>query len=188
VGGLTERTGTWRGWPWVNALLGVLVLALVVYLLVLLAAGSRAAPGTTKGERAEQRYDDVRAAVSKGIEAFLRVDYKNMDPLLDAVLDGSTGTFKQQYAATRSSLKSAAQQAKATSTGTIKQIGVSELKGDQATVFVAADAVVTNSTTTKNPATATCPHKGAGCRFYRLKVGMTDTSDGWKISSLDFVS
>jgi Mce-associated membrane protein len=172
----------------VNSALGLVAAALVVALVLLLTRSPSVLPGKTKAERAEQRYDEVRAAASKEILAFLRVDYQDMDPLLDAVLAGSTGTFKQQYAATRSSLKSAAQQAKATSTGTIKQVGVSEVNGDRATVFVAADAVVTNSTTTKNPATATCPHQGAGCRFYRLKVGMTDTSDGWKISSLDFVS
>jgi Mce-associated membrane protein len=172
----------------VNALLGVLVLALVAYLLVLLAGGAKAVPGTTRGERAQQRYDAVTAAARKEVTAFLRVDHTNMDPLLDAVLDGATGQFKQQYAATRSSLKAAAQQAKATSTGRVKEVGVTELKGRTATVFVAADAVVTNTTTAKNPATAACPHTGAGCRFYRLKVGMAETGDGWKISSLDFVS
>lgn len=183
-----QRTAPWRGWTWVNAVLGVLVLALVVYLVVLVSAGAKALPGTTKAERADNRYQDVSAAVSKEIEAFLRVDYRKMDPLMAAVVDGATGDFKQQYSATRSNLKLAAQQAQATSTGTIRQVGISDLKGDKATAFVAADSVIFNKQSKGLTATKACPHANANCKFYRLKVGMTRTSDGWKMSSLDFVS
>jgi Mce-associated membrane protein len=185
---LTDPNGTRAVWRWVNVVLGVFALGLAVWLVLLLAVGPSVLPGTTKGERAAQKYDDVTAAVGKEVRAFLHVDYKKMDPLLDAVLDGATGKFRQQYAATRPGLKTAAQQAHATSTGTVKEIGISDLQGASATVFVAADAVVTNKSTTKTAATKACPHQGAVCRFYRLKVGMTHTADGWKMSSLDFVS
>lgn len=145
-------------------------------------------PGTTKAERSAQSYADVRSAASNEITAFLRVDYKNMDSLSAAVLDGATGKFKEQYSATKENLKAAAQSGRARSTGSVKQIGISELKDDSATVFVAADAVVTNNKTGKAKATKSCPHEGSVCRFYRLKVEMTQTSDGWKMSNLGFVS
>lgn len=185
---MTERTGTWRGWPWLNGLLGVVVLALLVYLVVLLAAGARAMPGTTKAERSAQSYAEVRDAASNEITAFLRIDYKDMDSLSAAVLDGATGKFKKQYTATKENLKAAAQSGRAHSTGSVKQVAISELKDDSATVFVAADAVVTNNKTGKAKATKSCPHEGSVCRFYRLKIEMTQTSDGWKMSNLGFVS
>jgi hypothetical protein len=183
-----ERSRARRGWTWVNGALGLLVISLVGYLVVLLVGGAAAVPGSTKGERAAQRYDAVSAAVRAEVKAFLEVDYRRMDPLMDAVLDGATGDFREQYAATRSSLKSAARQAQATSRGTIREVGISEVRGDRATVFVAADAVVTNKSTAKTEATKACQHAGAVCRFYRLKLGLTLTADGWKTSSLDFVS
>ena len=41
---------------------------------------------------------DVAGAARAEAVAFLTVDHRDMDPLIDAVLDGATGDFAEQYA------------------------------------------------------------------------------------------
>lgn len=185
---MSPTTPTGRSWRPVNlTLLGVLVVVLVAYVVVL-AAGVRVLPGTSPAERAEKGYHAVTAAATTQAKAFLSVDYRRMDALQAAVLAEATGAFKKQYAATRANLKSSAQQTKAVAVPTIRQVAISKLSGGRATVFVAADEVRTNINTTKSKATKACPHKGATCLYFRFKLSLTDTADGWKLSGVDFIS
>lgn len=184
---MTEAAKPGRS-AWLTWVLCALVLALLGYLVVVLAVGARAVPGTARAERTAQQLDDVRAAARAEMSAFLEVDYRDMDPLFAKVLDGATGTFKKQYAASQVDLRAAAQTARAKSSGTVRKVGISRLSGRSALLFVAADSVVTNRQTAKVKATKECPHAGAACRFYRFKIQMTRTADGWKMSSLDLVS
>ena len=172
----------------VNAVLAVLLVLLVVYLLVIVVVGSRAVPGTTAAERTVATYASVRAAANDEVDAFLEIDYRRMDPLLAKVLDGATGSFRAQYRANRVNLKAAAQAAHAVSTGQVKEIGISKLGSGTATLYVAADAVVRNRSTGKVKRTKACPHDGAVCRYYRLKLTMDRVGDTWKMAGLDFVS
>ncbi len=173
-------------------MLGALVLALLAYLVVVLVRGAAALPGTSPAEHAEDSYGSVRAATRGAVLAFLHVDYRNMDAVTGTVVHDSTGKFRKQYAATRVNLKAAAQSARATSHGRIRYVGVSQLAGDQvgdrATTFVAADSVVRNKSSKKAKPTKSCPHQGAVCRYYRFRIQLTRTDDGWKMSGLDFVS
>lgn len=177
-----------RNWARLNAFLGVLVVALLAYTVIVLVKGNAVTPGTTQAERTSREYDAVTAAATREIDAFLHVDYKDMDPLISSVLAGATGEFKAQYDANKVNLKAAAQSAQATSSGKVRAVGISDIDATSAVVFVAADSVVANKSTTRQKATATCPHAGSGCRFYRFKLGMQKTADGWKMSKLDFVS
>lgn len=186
--GVSETAPAGRSWAPVNwTLLGLVVVALVVYVVVL-AQGVKVIPGTSPAEHAEHGYQAVTAAANAEAAAFLTVDYKNMDKLQEKVLAGATGTFKQQYVATRTNLKTSAVTTKTVATPTIRQVAISKLSGGKATVFVAADLVRKNIDTAKSKATKACPHSGATCLYFRFKLGLTDTADGWKLSSVDFVS
>ena len=77
----------------------VLALLLVATTALLFTKGAAAAPGDSKAEALSQQYKDVTEAAEAETLAFLTVDYKNMDPLIQKVLDGATGNFKAQYAA-----------------------------------------------------------------------------------------
>lgn len=172
----------------VNAVLAALLALLLVYLLVIVVVGSRAVPGTTAAERTVDTYAAVRAAAREEVDAFLEIDYRKMDPLLAKVLDGATGSFRAQYRTNRVNLKAAAEAARAVSTGEVEEIGISKLGPGTATLYVAADAVVRNRSTGKVKRTKACPHDGAVCRYYRLKVTMDRVGSTWKMSGLDFVS
>ncbi|WP_310963715.1 hypothetical protein [Nocardioides terrisoli] len=170
----------------VNLVLGAVLLGVVAALVIVLVQGPSPQAEATRG--ASQRYAAVKAATSKEVAAFLDVDYRDMDPLIAKVLAGATGKFRAQYSHTKVNLKAAAEAAKSVSTGKVRQVGLTDVGASTATVFVAADAVVKNSSTGKQRATKQCPHAGAVCRYYRLKIEMTHTAQGWKMSGLDFVS
>lgn len=185
---MSPSTSAGRSWQPVNVtLLAVLALACLVF-LTLLVAGAAVLPGTTPANRAEQRYEAVTTAAAAQAKAFLSVDYRTMDALQAKVLAEATGSFKQQYAATKSNLKASAKATKAVAVPRIRQVAIGKLANRRATVFVAADEVRTNINTTKLKATRACPHKGATCLYFRFKLAMTETAGGWKLSGVDFIS
>lgn len=172
-----------------NAVLAVALVAVVIWLVLVLALGAKAWPfGSSHADKVASRYDAVRAAATSEIKAFLTLDYKNMDPVLKRVLNGGTGKFRRQYSSGRVGLKTSAQAAHTVSHGRIRSVGVSELGPNSAVVFVAADALVRNSRTAKQKPTSSCPHSGEVCRFYRLKVSMKLTGAGWKMADLEPMS
>jgi hypothetical protein len=136
-------------------------------------------------QKAEDRQVAVNAAARKVTLAFLDVDYRDMDPRIDKVLKLATGTFKEQYAKTRVNLTAAAQQGKATSTGAIKYVGISDIDADSALVFVAADSKVDNS------AMEDARKKGQNPddqRYYRFQLKMSLVHGHWLLNGLDLVS
>jgi Mce-associated membrane protein len=162
----------------VNVVLIAVALLLVVASVLFFVRGAAA----TKKDSAEavlsKQYTAVTKAAKAETLAFLTIDYKNMDPLIDKVIAGAAGDFKQQYAGARANLKSSTQQAHAVSTGKIKEIGVGDLDDNTAVVFVAVDSQVKNKST-----------KGAGVpRYYRLKLTMVHQGPKWLTSNLEFVS
>jgi Mce-associated membrane protein len=155
----------------------VLALALVATSVLLFKEGAAATPGDSKAETLSRQYKDVTAAAREQTHAFLTVDYKNMDPLTDKVLAGATGQFKKQYAGARANLKATAVQGKAVATGDVKEVGIGDIDGDTAVVFVAADGSVRNKNT-KNKAQP---------RAYRFKLTMVRKGDKWLTSDLQIL-
>lgn len=172
----------------INAALAALLALVLIALVVVLVGGNKVLPWTTAAERQVDRYGDVQDAATEAVLAFLDVDYTKMDAKIKKVESLATGTFKSQYSATSAELKSAAEQAKAKSTGSVKYVGVNTISSTSATALVAADVVVSNTSTTSQKATSSCPHAGARCDQYRFDVTLTKTADGWKMSNLVGVS
>jgi Mce-associated membrane protein len=161
-----ERTGRWA----VGALAVVLVGLLVAIGLVV--SGQDAEDGGLTAD-----HQDVAGAARAEALAFLTVDHRDMDPLVDAVLDGATGDFAEQYAAQRETLTDEAVRTEATSSPEVVAIGVGDQDQDSATVLVAANSTVTNSDT-----------GGEGqVRYYRLRMRLVREGDRWLTSDLEFV-
>jgi Mce-associated membrane protein len=152
----------------------VLALVLVATTALLFTKGASATPGDSKAEALSKQYEQVTEAARAQTVAFLTVDYKNMDPLIEKVLAGATGTFKEQYEGTKANLKATAEQGKSVATGEVKEVGIGDIDGDTAIVFVAADGSVTN----KNTKGKAQPHG------YRFKLTMVRKGDKWLISDL----
>lgn len=109
--------------------------------------------------------------------AFLTVDHRDMDPLIDAVLDGATGDFAEQYESQRERLASEAVRTEATSTGEVVALGVGDLDDDSATVLVAANSTVTNTSTGSE----------GEVRYYRLRLDLVREGERWLTSNVQFV-
>lgn len=172
-------------WLWTTTALAVVLLAVVATVTVLAVLrddGSRelesaAMPWRDPGGELTRRTRDVAAAARAETLAFLAVDHRDMAPLMDAVLEGATGTFKEQYAERREDLEKQAVENKSISSGEVVALGIGELDADSALVNVAANSEVQNTSTdgTTQP------------RYYRLQLDLVREGDKWLVSQVQFV-
>lgn len=167
-----------RSWGLVNAVLAVVLVLLVAGAVVLGVTGSRQSPQQASAQAMSDEYAAVTAAARRETEAFLTVDYRNMEPTVKKVLAGATGAFKKEYAHSEINLRAAATQSKATSRGTVRAVGVGDIRVGSATVYVAADSTVSNKSTGQKPQP----------RYYRFQLDMTRVKGAWLTSDLQFVS
>jgi len=73
------------------------------------------------------------------------LDHATIDADLKRVLEGATGTFKEQFSRAQGDLKSLIVERKTVSTGNVVQAGVVRSDADTATVLVAVDRTVKDS-------------------------------------------
>lgn len=165
-------------------LLVVLLLAIGAATLLLVDGRDRLAAAATPWRTHETpspalsaEHREVAAAAQDMAVAFLTVDHRDMEPVVQAVLDHATGDFAEQYAAQRDRLVAEAGRSEAVATPAVVASGVTELDGDTATVLVAADSAVTNTTTGDDPRP----------RYYRLRLELVRIDGQWLTRSLEFV-
>ncbi|WP_299923349.1 hypothetical protein [uncultured Nocardioides sp.] len=160
-----------RAGRWVAGGLVLVLLALLVATALVVTGGDEA-----DGELTAAQHDVAGAARTEAL-AFLTVDHRDMDPLIDAVLDGATGDFAEQYASQRETLTREAVRTEATSSPEVVALGVGDQDDDSATVLVAANSTVTNTGTT-----------GEGqVRYYRLRLELVREDGRWLTDDLRFV-
>lgn len=160
-----------RGGRWVIGALAVVLVALLAAAGLLVTSRASVDDGLTTAQR------NVAEAARTEALAFLTVDHDDMDPLIDAVLAGATGDFKEQYESQRAMLTSEAERTEATSTGEVVSLGVGSVDDTSADVVVAANSTVTNTSTGSEPQV----------RYYRLRLVLVREGDRWLTSNLEFV-
>lgn len=160
-----------RGSRWVIGGLAVVLAALLV--AIGLVATSR---GSVDDDLSTAQREVAEAAQAQAV-AFLTVDHRDMDPLIDAVLEGATGDFAEQYESQRARLTREAVRTEATSTGEVVALGVGDLDDDSATVLVAANSTVTNTSTGSD----------GEVRYYRLRLDLVREGERWLTSNVQFV-
>lgn len=169
--------------------LGVLLTVLALAIGGLLVAKSTAPdllPSSwTQPQRDLDREQAVTDAARAAAVAFLDVDYRDMQPRVRRMLSLSTGAFREQYQQRRQDLIDSARSGKAISTGTVRQVGLSELGTDTAVVLVAAESTFTN--------TAAQQARKAGqqvdeTRRYRFQLTFTEVGGRWLLSDLQIVA
>ena len=170
---MTEPAAAPRGRV-LPAVLSVLVVVLLVATLVL--------AWVVKGHRDDREaLESAReAALRAGRQAILNLDALSaatVDADLKRVVDGATGDFKKQFTQAQSDLKSLVVARKTVSKGTILSAGVVRADLDSATVLVAVDRVVTDTTNTA----------GTTARD-RWKVDLEKHGGRWLVSGLEGVA
>ena len=132
-------------------------------------------------ESADQELTDAQRQVARAARtealAFLTVDHTNMEPLIEAVLAGATGDFKEEYASQRKELTREAVRTRATSTAEVVALGVGELDDDSAVVLLAANSTVANTKTGSE----------GQVRYFRLRLDLVREGGRWLTSDVRFV-
>jgi Mce-associated membrane protein len=159
-----------RGTIRLVGVLSVVLAGLLGGIAWLLGSAERVDEGLTAAQQ------EVAAAASAEALAFLTVDHRTMDVVVERVLDGATGEFREEYESQSRRLTREAARTRATSAGEVVALGVSDLGDDAATVLVAANSTVTN-TSTDEPQV----------RYYRLELGLVREDGRWLTSTLRFV-
>ena len=160
-----------RGGRWLAGALALVLVGLLVGIgLVVTSRGS------TDQELTDAQQEVARAARTEAL-AFLTVDHTGMEPLIEAVLAGATGDFKEQYDAQREKLTREAIRTQATSTAEVVALGVGDLDDDSAVVLLAANSTVANKKTGRE----------GQVRYYRLRLDLVREGDRWLTSDVRFV-
>jgi Mce-associated membrane protein len=160
-----------RGSRWVIGGLAVLLVGLLV--AIVMTATSR----ESADEELTAAQQEVAEAARTEAVAFLTVDHADMEPVIDAVLAGATGDFAEQYESQREKLTREAIRTEATSTAEVVALGVGDLDDDSATVLVAANSTVTNTSTATE----------GEVRYYRLRLDLVREDERWLTSNVQFV-
>jgi Mce-associated membrane protein len=126
----------------------------------------------------QERTAAVIDAATKMANAFLNLDYEDVDASAEAVLSMATGAFRTQYQQSTEGLEKVAKRAKSVQTGEVVWAGVVAVDDDSATVIVASSGSVSN-TTTKLKAVP---------RSYRLQLDLTLEDGQWLTRDLQFVA
>jgi Mce-associated membrane protein len=125
--------------------------------------------------------DDAReAALTAARQEIVNLDslaYSSIDRDLKRVLDGATGKFKDQFTRAQADLKKPILQRKSISTGEVISAGVVRADTDSATVLVAAERTVKDSS---DPA--------GGVAHDRWKVDLEKHGGRWLVSALESVA
>jgi Mce-associated membrane protein len=161
----------------VNAVLGVVLVALVAATAFFVSQAPGQDPGRASARRVSDEYAALTAAAGREARAFLTVDYRHLDPTTKTVLAGATGRFRAEYARSLVHLRAAARQSRARSTGRVRAVGVGQLDARSAVVYVAADSAVSNASTGHEPQQ----------RYYRLRLDMRHVNGAWRTADLRFV-
>lgn len=158
--------------------LGPVLWALALVLLVV--AGLLVWKVAWPAHRLEQERAADAAALAAGRAMavnYSTLDYRQFDAYQQRILDGSTGSFHDQWGKESSQLKSLVTDNKSTSTPTRTEAALVTADADSAEVLV---GVVAGTTNTAAPDGVT--------KTYRMDLKLSKVSGRWKVSDLAYVS
>lgn len=125
----------------------------------------------------QQRYADILESASKEAMAFVNISYETAQDSIDAVMEGATGDFRDQYAQATEALITLLQVNKSIRTGEVIWAGVVAQDPDSATVILATTGTVQNNQTGDNPK----------AENYRIQMQLVSEKGRWLTSDLQFV-
>lgn len=163
-----------RAFPLWTVLLSVLVALLVVASVVLAFVWTSHRDARSELERAR---DAALASAQQAIVNLDALSAATIDADMKRVVAGATGNFKKQFEDSETDLKNLLVQRKTVSKGTVLSAGVLRSDLDTATVLVAADRVVTDSTKA-TPSTA----------HHRWRLSMERHDGHWLLADLSSVA
>ena len=130
-----------------------------------------------RAQEEQERYGAVLSAARDEVEAFINIDYRDAQASIDAVADGATGDFAEQYDSSSDGVVELLEREKSVMDGEVLWAGVTDLDSDSATVLVATTGTVQNQSTGNEKV----------ARLFRLKLDLEKVGDRWLTNNLEFV-
>lgn len=132
---------------------------------------------TRSGEPSdESQRQKVLTAAKTVAESFTTYDYRDLPKGFDRTASGLTPQFRKSYNETSGQLKTVLIKYKAASSSAIKDIGVTSLKPDSATVIAFVDQTISNSENAK-PRTDRL----------RMRLNLKRTDGNWLVDNVALV-
>jgi Mce-associated membrane protein len=126
----------------------------------------------------QERYADVLESASAEATAFVNIRYDDAQASIDAVMEGATGAFRDQYSQSTDSVIKVLEDNQSIMTGEVLWSGVVAQDPDSATVIVATSGTVQNKQTGNKPV----------ARYFRLQLQLVSEDGRWLTNDLQFVS
>lgn len=125
-----------------------------------------------------QRNAEFAAAARQGVVNLMAIDYNTADESVKRVLDGSTGTFKTNFAETAEDFAKALRDEKIITTATVNDVAVETMTADSAVVLVSA---------TSRRQGPSAPQDQQQPRVWRVVVTLERDGGQIKMSNVEFV-
>lgn len=122
-----------------------------------------------------QRQQMVQAART-GALSLTTIDHEHVDEDVQHILDASTGSFRDDFEQRAKPFAEAARKAQSKSVGTVTAAGVESAGGGEGQVLLAMTVMTSNRGAPEQQPKA-----------WRVRVTVTGTDDGYKVSRVEFV-
>lgn len=150
------------------ALTGVIVVLAVVVGILL--------PGLISARRAEDRRDEVTQVTRQMMTNLVTLRFDTAQADVDRLLDGATGSFREQFGGQAGAFRNVLEQGRVVSTGHVTEVGVQDVTDENATALAAVRARVANSDSPNGED-----------RNYRMRVTLQHKDDRWLVADVEFV-
>ena len=156
----------------------VLVATALAATAVVLGVATWQARGDEGDAEVTDRYAAILSAATEETEAFVNIRYDRAQESIDAVAEGATGDFAEQYDASTEGVLTLLEENRSVMEGEVVWIGVVDADADSATVLAATTGTVANAQTDDEPV----------ARAFRLRLELVLVDGRWLTSDLQFVA
>jgi Mce-associated membrane protein len=129
-----------------------------------------------QSHQAQQLTNLYLAVGQQGAIDLTTLDYKKAEADVQRIIDASINPFREEFQQRAQPFIEVIKEAQSKSTGTITAAGVESEQGDQAQVLVAITVKTSDATGAEQPP-----------KSWRMRIGVHRTSDGAKVSHVEFV-
>ena len=124
----------------------------------------------------DHRAEEMVAAARDGALSRTTIDHEHVDENVQRILDASTGSFRDDFERRAQPFADAARKAQSKSVGTVAGVGVESAGRDEGRVLLAMTVMTSNRGVPEQLPKA-----------WRMRVTVTSTDDGYKVSRVEFV-
>jgi Mce-associated membrane protein len=172
----TESGPTTRRRRWRLSTLTAGAIAVSVAIAAVTALAASLGWQTLQAHDTQQHRDVVLQVGRQAAINLTSIDYTTVDTDIQRVLDGSVGTFHDEFQTNASAFANVVRQAQTKTHGSVTEAGVESIDGDTAQLLVTA-SVQTSS--------AGAPEQQP--RIWRMRITVAQTPGGAKVSNVGFV-